>query len=314
MILRRQLDELDAACKGGVAMTIGVFDAVHRGHQMLIRRTLAEAAARAVRSLVFTFDRHPLAVLAPAHCPDRLTQPDEKARLIEAQGVDLCFMLEFTPDVAAIEPQAFIRDILVGRCGVRYIVCGENFTFGAGARGDGDMLRRQGSQLGFDVEVCAPVMEGASQASSSRIRAVLIGGEVAEAAALLGRPYGFEARVVKGDGRGRRLGYPTANFELPPDQLAPADGVYAVAVTVGGERHGAMMNIGARPTFAGAGRAVEAHLFDFDGDLTGQAARVDFLQRVRDERKFDGPEELIAQLRRDEVFCGEVWKRHEAAN
>jgi riboflavin kinase/FMN adenylyltransferase len=303
MKILRRLEDLDEACRGGSAVTIGVFDAMHSGHVRLMEMTLERARAMGIASLVFTFRDHPLAVLAPAHCPNRITQPEEKARLIEAVGVDLCLMLEFTPTIAAIEAETFIREVLAGRCAARFVACGENFTFGAGGKGDAELLRRRGAEFGFEVSVLPAVIEGASAASSSRVRALIIDGRVAEAAELLHRPYGFAARAIEGDGRGRKLGFPTANLQPPRDQLIPADGVYAVMARLESRAVGGMMNVGARPTFEGAGRAIEVHLFDFAGDLTGAEMRIDFLDRVREERRFGSAEALIEQLKRDEATC-----------
>lgn len=313
MRLLSTLDHLADACAEGVAMTIGVFDGVHRGHQMLIRRARDQARMRAVRSLVFTFERHPLAHLAPAYCPKTLTQPAEKARLIEELEVDLCLMLPFTGDFAAIPSGDFIERVLVGLCRVRYIVCGWNFSFGAGGQGNTDLLKRRGLELGFDTEIVDPLSAGVSPISSTGIRHYLLQGQTREAERLLMRPYGFEAEVVAGHGRGRQIGYPTANLQVPPNQLIPADGVYAVQVVSGGFLRGGMLNIGNRPTFEGAGRAMEVHLFDFSGDLNGQTVRMEFLERTRDERKFSGVDELVAQLKMDEAACRAIWEESRKA-
>lgn len=306
MQLLTTVDELKAACEGGVCMTLGVFDAVHRGHRMLIDRACEEARARGLRSLVFTFKRHPLALLAPAYCPPTVTQPERKARIIESLGVDCCLMLEFTREVAAVPAEEFIERILVGHCRARFLVCGNNFTFGAGGKGNVALLKEAGERFGFDVEVCHPIHEGSSPVSSTRTRQSLVEGRVAEAARLLDRRYGFGAKVVPGDERGRQLGFPTANLEPSVDQLIPADGVYAVVVSANGRRYGAMLNVGERPTFEEAGRAMEAHLFDFSGELLGETVDVEFVDRVRDEKKFGSVDELVEQLKRDEKTCRDL--------
>ena len=301
MRLLHHLEELDAACDGGVCMTIGVFDALHRGHKILIRRARDSARARGLLSLVFTFERHPLALIAPAYCPPMLTQPEQKVRLIEELGVDCCLMLRFTPDVAKIPAPDFIETILGGRCRARQIFCGWNFSFGAGGKGNVDLLKKASKRLGFSIEVSDPVTEGASAISSTRVRNYLIEGRLAEAEILLERRYGFSAEVVSGDGRGRQIGFPTANLKPSSDQLIPADGVYAVLVSADGLSRGGMMNIGKRPTFEGAGRAIEVHLFDFDGVLNGRELSIEFVHRVRDERKFDSVDDLVEQLKNDEL-------------
>lgn len=287
-------------------MTIGVFDAVHRGHQMVIRRARDQARMRAIKSLVFTFERHPLALLAPAYCPPTLTQPDEKARLIERLEIDVCLMLRFTPEVAAIPADQFIDDILVRRCQVRYITCGWNFSFGAGGKGNTQMLKQRGREMKFDVEILEPMNESSSPISSTRVREHLLEGRVEDAPKFLQRRYGFHAEVISGHQRGRQIGYPTANLKPPANQLIPADGVYAILMRVDDQYYGGMMNIGSRPTFEGAGRAMEAHLFHFSGDLLGQTVWVEFIERVREEKKFSGVEELVAQLKRDEAACSRI--------
>ncbi len=308
MRLLRGLEELEPACQGGTCLTIGVFDAVHRGHQMLIKRARDQARLRALTSLVFTFERHPLALLAPVYCPPALTQPETKARLIGELGVDLCLLLPFTREIAAVSAEAFIADVLLGLCRAQYVACGWNFSFGEGGKGDTALLRRRGRELGFEVELCDALVHGSSPISSSRIRQLLLDGRVAEAAEMLRRPYGFCGEVVPGSQRGRRIGYPTANLRPPADQLIPADGVYAVQVQGADERRGGMLNIGRRPTFEASGRTIEAHLFDFSGDLLGRRLEVRFLERLRDERKFDSVERLAEQLKQDETaarrICG----------
>lgn len=303
MRLLRHIEELEEACRGGVCMTIGVFDAVHRGHQLVIRRARDQARMRALKSLVFTFERHPLSLIAPAYCPPTLTQPEEKAQLIGQLEVDLCLMLRFTPEIARIPAEEFIDDILVRRCQVQYIVCGWNFSFGAGGKGNTQMLKDRGRELKFDVEICDPMAESSSPISSTRVRLHLLEGIVGDAPKFLQRRYGFRAEVVSGHQRGRQIGYPTANLKPPADQLIPADGVYAVIVQADGGSYGGMLNIGSRPTFEGAGRAIEVHLFDFSGELLGKTVWMEFVERVREERKFDGVEQLVAQLKKDEETC-----------
>lgn len=300
------LEDLEAPCRGGACVTIGVFDAVHLGHQALMRRTREEAARRDVKSLVFTFERHPLALLAPVHCPPTLTQPLRRIPLIEAQGVDLLLLLRFTPEVAAIPAEEFVERVLVGLCRVRFLICGRDFSFGAGGRGNVHLLRELSTTFGYDLEVLAPVVEGRSVISSTRIRDLLISGDVENVVPMLSRRYAFSAEVVTGDARGRQIGFPTANLMPEAGQLVPADGVYAVFVTAGGRRHGGMLNIGSRPTFDGVGRSIEVHLFDFQGDLVGQTIDMEFVRRIRDEQKFTSVDALVAQLKRDEADCRSI--------
>ena len=193
MRLFHSLEELREPCSGGVCMTIGVFDAVHRGHQMLIKRARDQARMRAIKSLVFTFERHPLALLAPDHCPPTVTQPEEKARLIAELEVDMCLMLPFTAEFAAIPAEDFIRDVLTGLCRARLVICGWNFSFGAGGKGTTALLKQRAAELGFEADILDPLTTGHAPISSTGIRNHLLEGEVAQAAHLLTRPYGFEA-------------------------------------------------------------------------------------------------------------------------
>lgn len=300
------LEELEAPCRDGVCMTIGVFDAVHRGHQALMTRAREEAEKRNLKSLVFTFERHPLALLAPVHCPPTLTQPKRRASLIEDQGVDLLLLLRFTREIAAIPAEEFVEKILVDLCRVRYLVCGRDFSFGAGGRGNVQLLRELSTTCDYELEVLSPVMEGRSTISSTRIRDVLISGEVEQVVPMLSRRYAFQAEVVTGDQRGRQIGFPTANLMPQAGQLIPADGVYAVFVTVDGHRHGGMLNIGSRPTFEGAGRSIEVHLFDFNAELVGKTVEMEFVRRIRDEQKFASVDELVAQLKADEASARSI--------
>lgn len=306
MRLIRTIDEAAEVCAGGVAMTIGVFDGVHAGHQALMGRVIGEAMSRRLKSLVFTFEEHPLTVLAPPHAPPTLTRAERKAELIGGLGIDICLMLRFTREFSETPAEAFVEEVLLGACQARFVICGANFTFGKQGRGDAALLREIAARRGAEVEVLRPIMSGVGEISSTRIRDALIKGDVADAEAMLTRPYGFQAEVVTGHQRGRSIGYPTANLKPAPGQLVPADGVYATLVRVeagGADVFGGMLNVGRRPTFEGAGRAMEVHLFDFTGDLVGRTVEVEFVARVRDERKFGSVDDLVAQLKRDEETC-----------
>jgi riboflavin kinase/FMN adenylyltransferase len=303
MELIRNLSELSVACREGVCMCIGMFDGVHRGHQMLMKRTQERAQALGLRSLVFTFPEHPLSLLAPPYAPLLLSSPEEKARLIESRGIELCSMIPFTPEFAAVSAQDFLQNIVAGACQARAVICGPDFHFGTHGAGDVDMLVRQGRELSYEVEVCEPLVEGDNPIKSTRIRQSLLEGRIEEANGLLGHPYTLTGVVVEGDRRGRTIGFPTANLNPPERRLVPHNGVYAARATVGGQPWDAMMNIGLRPTFNKAQRSIEVHLFNYSGDLYGQEMRITFVARIREERKFDSVQALIAQLRADEVAC-----------
>ena len=286
-------------------MCIGMFDGVHRGHQMLMNRARMHARELGLRSLVFTFSEHPLGLLAPPYAPLLLSSPEEKARLIEALGIDLVSMVPFTPEFAAISAHDFLGEIVAGTCKARTVICGPDFRFGTRGAGDIDLLEKQGKEFGYEVEVCEPLFEGDNPIKSTRIRQCLFEGKVEEANGLLGHLYTLTGLVIEGDRRGRTIGFPTANLSPPERRLVPHNGVYAVRATVKGQVWDAMMNIGLRPTFNKDQRSIEVHLFNYSGDLYGQEMSITFVARIREERKFESVQALIAQLHADESVCRE---------
>lgn len=286
----------------GAVVTVGTFDGVHRGH----REVLAEIARRARRShrrsVVVTFHPHPLRVVRPEAAPPLLTLPDEKKPLLALTGVEYVVFLPFTPVLQQYSARRFVEEILWGRLGMRELVIGHDHGFGRGREGSVETMRELGAELGFQVDVVDAVRLGAEPVSSSRIRDALAAGEVTEAARCLGRPYDLHGRVVHGARRGRELGFPTANIQLPdPDKMLPREGIYAVHGWVGGTRVPGLLHLGPRPTFAGAPPSVELYLLDWSGDLYGQTVRVEFCARLRDIRPFPSAEALVAQMRRDEA-------------
>jgi riboflavin kinase/FMN adenylyltransferase len=304
--LFRSIRQFRQAPSAGTSATVGVFDGVHRGHQLLLDRAGEHARRLGLPSLAVTFANHPLSLLAPPYAPPLLTTAEEKAALLAEHGMDFCLMLDFDAALAAMSPEAFLGEILAGACHARHVTCGRDFRFGAGGRGSVETLRQAGPALGFEVEACADLTDGHGPIRSSRVRALLLDGEMEQARRLLGRSYALGGTVVAGDRRGRDLGFPTANLEPSAGRLVPGDGVYAAHAEVEGQRDqrlDAMVNIGARPTFDGSRRIVEAHLIDFTGDLYGRTLTLHFLKRIRDERRFESAEALIAQLRADREAC-----------
>lgn len=287
----------------GHCISIGMFDGVHLGHQMLMTRARERAQALGARSMVLTFTDHPLRLLAPPYAPRALTDAEEKAELIRRQGVDALVMIEFTAEFAAISAEAFIEELLVKRCQARYVVCGPDFRFGHGGAGDTRLLADAARRHGFELEVLETRKHRQTPIKSTRIRQCLLEGRPEEAARLLGRPYTLSGQVVPGDQRGRTLGVPTANIEPPAGRLAPANGVYAVRVKVDDQWYGGMMNIGVRPTFGGETRTFEVHLFEYDGNLYAKRLTIAFHSLIRLERAFRSAEELVEQIRRDELEC-----------
>jgi riboflavin kinase / FMN adenylyltransferase len=289
----------------GTVLTIGAYDGVHLGHQTVIQEVRSRAAAIGARSAVVTFDRHPASVVRPESAPRLLTSLDQKLELLGATGVDATVVVPFDEHRSRETPEEFVQRVLVGCLGVRAVVVGEDFHFGYQRRGNVSLLRAMGEQHGFEVEglELIPRVDGVAEpVSSTAIRRALAGGQVEVASKLLGRAFEVRGKVVQGDQRGRLLGFPTANVEVPSQMALPADGVYAgLYQRPNGSVHGCAINLGRRPTFYEHAdhSLLEAHLLDFSDDLYGESAVVRFVAFLRSERKFDGVEALVAQLRTD---------------
>lgn len=284
----------------GTVVTVGTFDGVHLGHRAVIDEIAARAAATGRRSVLVTFDPHPLEVVNPQAAPPLLTTAAERREVLAETPLDWLVVLRFDREMAAMAPAEFVRDVLLERCRMRELVIGWDHGFGRGRSGDVETLRVLGGQHGFAVDVVGPVDAHGQHVSSTLVRRAVAGGDLVTAARLLGRPYSVSGKVVQGAGRGRTLGVPTINLgEVPPRKLLPPDGVYAVRVEWRGGAAGGMMNQGGRPTFDEGGRTLEAHLFGVDGDLYGEWVRLSWVQRLRDVARFASPEALRAQLDRD---------------
>jgi len=251
-----------------------------------------------MQSIACTFDPHPMEVLQPGRAPLPITTLDERLVLIEGCGLDLAVVLPFTRELASIEPEAFVKDVLVTRLGARDVVVGFNHRFGRGARGDAAMLRSLGERLGFRTHVVEPLVVDGVAVSSTEIRAALQRGDLAMAGRLLGRAYTLSGSIAHGAGRGRTLGFPTANL-LPSRPVLVAPGVYACTAEVAGRKERAVVNVGVRPTFGETALAVEAYLLDFAGDLYGQTMTLTFVSRIREERRFPSVEALTSQIESD---------------
>ena len=286
-------------------ITIGAYDGVHLGHQAVIDHVCRRADELDARSAVVTFDRHPASVVRPESAPALLTTPERKLELLEATGIDACVVVHFDEAQAAESPESFVQRVLVSCLRTRTIVVGEDFHFGRHRDGNVDLLRKLGAEGDFDVEPIEllPRLDGIDEpVSSTAIRRALAGGDVGRANEMLGHLFQARGKVVTGDQRGRLLGFPTANVEVTNALCLPADGVYAGWYErPGGESHPCAINLGRRPTFYEHAdhSLLEAHLLDFDGDLYGENAKVRFAKFLRSERKFDGVDALIAQLRLD---------------
>jgi len=289
------------ADRRGSVVTVGTFDGVHRGHQTVLEELRRRAAAAEARSVLVTFHPHPLRVVRPEAAPPLLTTPAEKKAVLAGTGIDLVVFLSFTPEMSRLSPREFVEQVLVTRIGVTELVIGYDHGFGHGRAGDAETLKKVGMELGFVVDVVAPVAEGGKAISSSRIRKAVEQGDLSSAHAWLGRPYSLRGHVVRGEGRGSPLGFPTANLQVEDsDKLVPGPGIYAVRVSTPEQSDlpGAL-HLGPRPTFPGAPPSLEVHLLDWSGDLYGREVRVDFIDRIRGVMAFDSPASLVAQMHRD---------------
>lgn len=280
---------------------LGNFDGVHLGHRELIVKMVERARRLGGVPGIFTFHPHPVSVLRPEHAPPLLLTQENKEEIMAGLGVGLLLRIPFTLEFARLSPEEFIRDVLCTELGVIGVFVGYNYTFGHRGQGTPATLARFAPVYGFETNVVEPVEVGGEVVSSTMIRELLSQGLVEDARRFLGFTPFVDGTVVSGDGRGRRLGFPTANVETSPDILIPADGVYAVEAEIGGQRYPGVANIGYRPTFAGAGsgRNLEVHLFDVADNLYGKTMRVFFNRYIRGERKFGSPAELVRQIEAD---------------
>jgi riboflavin kinase / FMN adenylyltransferase len=303
----RVIDELEGPAFPGerCVITIGAYDGVHLGHRAVIDQVIELARRRGDRAVVVTFDRHPASVVRPESAPKLLTDLAQKLELLAATGIDATVVVRFDDERSQESPEEFVREVLVDGLAIRAVVVGEDFHFGYHRRGNVALLRELGAELDFEVRPIAlvPRTDGVDEpVSSTAIRRALAGGEVDLAERLLGRPFEARGIVVMGDQRGRLLGFPTANVEVPNHVCLPADGVYAGWYErPGGSVFPCAINLGRRPTFYEHAdhSLLEAHLLDFSEDLYGEQAEIRFVEFLRSERKFDGIDALVAQLKHD---------------
>lgn len=299
------LEPLLPAC----ALTVGTFDGVHRGHQLLVGRVKQEAAKLGVPSAVLTFQDMPFCYFKPDECPQLLTLLDEKIEAFRALEIDHLFIVPFDKSIAEQSAETFAREVLSHQLGVKTLVCGPDFALGRDRAGDVAALRALGSSCGFEVQALqAKLLEDARPISSTRCRQNIEDGEVAFGARLLGRPFSLRGRVVSGQQLGRTIGFPTINLEPDKRKVVPAHGVYAVRAFFDDEPRSrrAALNIGVRPTVSGIGRSIEFHVLDETIAVPPRSARLEFVQRLRSEQKFAGVEALAAQLKQDISHAADV--------
>jgi riboflavin kinase/FMN adenylyltransferase len=287
-----------ASIAGPSVVAIGTFDGVHRGHQHLLRVLAEQGRQYHATPVVLTFHPRPIEVLRPGVVSQYLCTVEKRLALLRAAGAAVALPVEFSPALAQVSARDFCAG-LVQHLGMRALVGGPDLALGHGREGTPPVLREIGAQLGFAVIVVPAQTADGTPIRSSAIHRLLGEGDVAGTGALLGRPYALPGTVVRGEGRGRRIGVPTANVAVPDRLVWPADGVYAVYFEVGGRRWPGAANVGVRPTFDGERRSLEVHLLDFDGELYGQSVTVEFVARLRPEQRFPGIDALVAQIRED---------------
>ena len=295
-------------------LTIGNFDGVHRGHQALLEMLVRKARSMQAAATVLTFEPHPREYFAPQDAPARLASLRDKLLLLSQNGVERVHVCRFDAHLAALHADRFIEDVLVRGLGVRHLIIGDDFRFGARRQGDFALLAHEGERLGFGVEAMPTLADGGARVSSSAVRAALADGRLDDAAALLGRPYSIAGRVTSGRRLGRSIGYPTANLALRFRKPA-LSGVFAVSVEgLAAQRIAGVANLGTRPTVGGDRPNLEVHLLDWQGDCYGAHLRVHFLHKLRDEARYDSLDALKAQIRRDEDAARAWFAAHPVQN
>ncbi|MDA8431923.1 MAG: bifunctional riboflavin kinase/FAD synthetase [Nitrospiraceae bacterium] len=297
MILITDLSRIERTFDRSI-ITLGNFDGVHMGHQELVRMVIRRAKETGAASMVVTFRPHPLKILAPEKCPPLISIYEEKIRLFEKLGIDVLVKIPFTVEFAAMTPEDFVKNILCDSLGAKEIFVGYNYRFGKGRKGDVKTLRALGERYGFTVREVEQISLDGEVISSTKIRHLLREGDVEHAAKLLGRTYAITGIVVRGDGRGKGLGFPTANI-APKHAIIPSHGVYAVRLFVRDRLYDGIANIGMRPTFDKKALAIEVHVFDFNEDVYGEDISLYFIRKIREEKKFGSVEALVGQIRTD---------------
>ncbi len=279
-------------------VAFGNFDGVHLGHRAILKAAIDRARASRGTAFALTFDPLPAKLLFPERAPALIVTSEDKLELLRLSGIDGVIVLNFTLQLSQLGPREFVRDYLLGKIGAREVVVGHSVGFGHKREGNAAVMVELGREFGFDTAVVGPVRQGGVEVSSTKIRELIRGGDLRSAAKLLGRYHFLHGTVIKGRERGRTIGFPTANLESETECMPP-DGVYATRVLLADGAFGSITNIGMRPTFAETARSIEAHIFDFDRDVYGERIRLELVERIRPERKFDAPEALRNQITLD---------------
>lgn len=295
-------------------LTLGVFDGLHLGHQRIMERVVDRAKHTRAHATAITFDPHPRAVLHAESAPPLLQTLDQRLANLDVLGIDQTIVIPFSKEFAQIPAEDFLADVIHDRLHAKEVYLGKGFAFGRGRGGNIDLLRRMSAELGFAADEVEEVQIRGQRVSSSRIRELLGEGRINLARRMLGRPYGVEGVIIRGNRRGHTIGFPTANLK-PRNRVIPKFGVYATACLIDGTWHKSITNIGVRPTFEDTSEpSIESYIFDFDGELYGDVIRVRFLHRIRDERKFSGIDELKSQIERDTLTARNYFRHQGVKN
>ena len=289
------------------AIALGMFDGVHVGHASIIRRAVELARENNGTAMVFTFSNHPLSILDPEHMPLSIGNRSLRRSIVGSLGVDVMIEITFTKEFSKKTPEEFLT-ILENYIAPFYVVTGQNFTFGRFGKGNGRMLIREGSNYGFKAEICPTITVDRKIVSSTRIRKLIADGDLSEVNILLGRPFTYVSKVIHGDKRGRKLGFPTANLEIENQRAMLPNGAYAVNVKFENHNYCGITNIGDNPTFNVHDRRLEVYIHDFNKNIYGQEIAVSFLEKLREEQKFDSVDDLVNQLRRDLQNAINIWR------
>lgn len=282
--------------------TFGVFDGLHLGHQAVIHQVVKDATVRDLSSTVLAFYPHPMAFLAPERCPPILTPRHKRLELLEAQSVDIAIFVRFDAHLAEMSPRVFVEDVLIGKLRTRQVIVGYECQFGKNRAGNTEVLQSLGTQHNFDVTIMPPTLVEDMPVHSTRVRDAVVQGKLKLVAELLGRPHSIIGKIVQGDGRGRQIGYPTANIHAE-NQIHPPNGVYAIQAKLKDRLYGGILNMGMRPTVGGEKFQIEAHLFNFNENVYDREIEVFFIKNIRDERKFPDMESLVKQIDQDVEFA-----------
>jgi riboflavin kinase/FMN adenylyltransferase len=291
--------DLEALARHPYPVTaIGNFDGVHLGHRAILKAAIDRARAAGGTAFALTFDPLPAKLLVPERAPQLILTPEDKLELLRLSGIDGVIVLNFTLELSMLSPRDFIRDYLLGKIGAREVVVGHSVSFGHNRAGNAAVMVELGREFGFDTTVVGPVKVGGIEVSSTKVREMIRGADLRNSAKLLGRYHFIHGPVIHGRERGRAIGFPTANVESETECIPP-DGVYATRVVLDDGAYGSITNIGMRPTFSEKARTIEAHIFNFDRDIYGQRVKIDLIERIRPERKFDSAEALKNQIALD---------------